>query len=230
MCHRWKKTGVAGQDSASGNTCGRFRAYADTLHQAHGTGLVPPCKVTDKFGELGVAEEQNEKLHGREGVSSRRKEAKATVRAAVKQQRQSALFDELSGAEEEEESLKEGLRVEGRGKRPLPEEENEDAGATEKKASRMSTKTLDKMIWLLKSMAQDGADNTFESSSDDGELGGESAAESDVEDMFKVEALPLATRGWTTEQTRPKSENVKLSSAWIRPLREGGVESSTVMV
>ena len=115
--------------------------------------------------------------------------------AAVKQQRLSALFDELSGAEEEEESPREGLRVKGRGKRPLPEEENEDAGATEKNASRMSTKSLDKMIRLLKSMAQDGADNTFESSSDDGELGGESAAESDVEDMFKVEALPLTTRG-----------------------------------
>ena len=57
MCHRWKKTGVAGQDSASGNTRGRFRAYADTLHQAHGTGLVPPCKVTDKFGERSGAEE-----------------------------------------------------------------------------------------------------------------------------------------------------------------------------
>ena len=31
-------------------------------------------------------------------------------------------------------------------------------------------------------------------------------------------------------QMRPKSENVKISSAWIRPLREGGVESSTVRV
>ena len=90
--------------------------------------------------------------------------------------------------------------MKGRGKRPLPEEENEDAGATEKNASRMSTKSLDKMIRLLKSMAQDGADNTFESSSDDGELSGESAAESDMENMFKVEALPLAARGWITEQ------------------------------
>ena len=57
MCHRWKKTGVAGQDSASGNTRGRFRAYADTLNQARGTGLVPPCKVTDKFGERSGVEE-----------------------------------------------------------------------------------------------------------------------------------------------------------------------------
>ena len=31
--------------------------HADTLHQAHGTGLVPPCKVTDKFGERSGAEE-----------------------------------------------------------------------------------------------------------------------------------------------------------------------------
>ena len=146
----------------------------------------------------------------------------------MKQQRLSALFDELGGAEEEEESPREGLRVKGRGKRPLPEEENEDAGATEKHASRMSTKTLDKMIRLMKSMAPDVADKTLESSSDDGELSGESAAESDVEDMFKVEALPLTTRGWTTEQMRPKSEDVRLSSAWLRPLREGEVESSTV--
>ena len=39
-------------------------------------------------------------------------------------ERQSALFDELSGAEEEEESLNEALHVKGRGKRSLPEEEN----------------------------------------------------------------------------------------------------------
>ena len=185
----------------------------------HAKGSVPACTAVRpppfSFDELSGAEEEGEEAgaHAKGFVpacSAKGSQHPGThaigsvpaCTAAMKQRRQSALLDDGNPAEAEEESPREGSCVKGRRKRPLPlpEEKHEAAGATEKQASRMSTETIDKMIRLMKSMAPDAPDKTLESSSDDGELSGESAAESDVEDMFKVEALPRAARGWITEQ------------------------------
>ena len=102
------------------------------------------------LGDLSGAEEEDERLHEREATSN--------PVASVARQRQSAMFGDLSGAEEEDESLHEDLRVTGRGKRALPDNEKENADAMVKNVSRMSTSSLDKMVRLLESMANDAAD------------------------------------------------------------------------
>ena len=113
-----------------------------------------------------------------------------------KRPRLPGMFGDLSGAEEEDEMP----RINGGDKRGLPEEATDDAAAGRSKMSRMTTKSVDGMIRLLKSLGTDEADKVSESSSDAGEMSGESSAESEAEDMFKVEALPRSARHWITEQ------------------------------
>jgi hypothetical protein len=131
------------------------------------------------------------------------------------------VYDDLSGAEDEFPPTGHaagGTRQQGEEARPSkrPKQvESEAVRTTPQNVSMLSEATLADMVKIMKKMgADDDAGAASATSSEAGALS-ESSAESDAEDMFKVQALPRSVRTSLTPQDE-ETDRIKDLAARLR--------------